>query len=233
VVGRGFLVVKLWWIAGESWEVDGQDSARKTCHFFRIYFVGFPFWEFGFSCNLFVSEDGYGKRILTVSAPSRRRRAYEWELLAKIIRKIPFACHQVAQSTTSCRVRWENISVPQLDRATLVRDIGNLKQKFRNRGANVQFLPGAYWRHVEATFRRVRSGEAARLAVKERDALRDLLDLKALGLLLAVTRQDPKSGCSWFAESRMLATVCLSLREAATSRSRRIATCERPPNSLS
>jgi hypothetical protein len=23
VVGRGFLVVKLWWIAGESWEVDG------------------------------------------------------------------------------------------------------------------------------------------------------------------------------------------------------------------
>jgi len=24
VVGRGVLVVKLWWIAGESWEVDGS-----------------------------------------------------------------------------------------------------------------------------------------------------------------------------------------------------------------
>jgi hypothetical protein len=30
VVGRGFLVVKLWWIAGESWEVDGQDSGSKN-----------------------------------------------------------------------------------------------------------------------------------------------------------------------------------------------------------
>jgi hypothetical protein len=30
VVGRGFLVVKLWWIAGESWEVDGQFSGSKN-----------------------------------------------------------------------------------------------------------------------------------------------------------------------------------------------------------
>ena len=30
VVGRGVLVVKLWWIAGESWEVDGQDSGWKN-----------------------------------------------------------------------------------------------------------------------------------------------------------------------------------------------------------
>ena len=30
VVGRGFFVVKLWWIAGESWEVDGQDSGSKN-----------------------------------------------------------------------------------------------------------------------------------------------------------------------------------------------------------
>jgi hypothetical protein len=38
VVGRGFLVVKLWWIAGESWEVDGQDSGSKNMPLFRIYF---------------------------------------------------------------------------------------------------------------------------------------------------------------------------------------------------
>jgi hypothetical protein len=47
VVGCGFLVVKLWWIAGGSWEVDGQDSGSKNMPLFRIIFEGFPFWEFG------------------------------------------------------------------------------------------------------------------------------------------------------------------------------------------
>jgi hypothetical protein len=47
VVERGFLVVKLWWIAGESWEVDGQFSGSKNMTLFRIYFEGFSFWEFG------------------------------------------------------------------------------------------------------------------------------------------------------------------------------------------
>jgi hypothetical protein len=32
VVDSGKLMVRIW--------------ARKTCHFFRIYFEGFPFWEF-------------------------------------------------------------------------------------------------------------------------------------------------------------------------------------------
>ena len=30
-----FLMANLWWIAGESWEVDGQFRLEKTCHFFR------------------------------------------------------------------------------------------------------------------------------------------------------------------------------------------------------
>lgn len=42
MVGRGVLVVKLWWIAGESWEVDGQDSGSKNMPLFRIYFWGIP-----------------------------------------------------------------------------------------------------------------------------------------------------------------------------------------------
>jgi hypothetical protein len=37
VVGRGVLVVKLWWIAGESWEVDGQDSGSKNMPLFPDY----------------------------------------------------------------------------------------------------------------------------------------------------------------------------------------------------
>ena len=39
VVGRGFLVVKLWWIAGESWEVDGQDSGSKNMPLFPGLFL--------------------------------------------------------------------------------------------------------------------------------------------------------------------------------------------------
>jgi hypothetical protein len=39
VVGRGFLVVKLWWIAGESWEVDGQDSGSKNMPLFPDLFL--------------------------------------------------------------------------------------------------------------------------------------------------------------------------------------------------
>ena len=42
VIGRGFLVVKSWWIAGESWEVDGQFSGSKNMPLFRIYFRGIP-----------------------------------------------------------------------------------------------------------------------------------------------------------------------------------------------
>jgi hypothetical protein len=41
VVGRGFLVVNLWWIAGKSWWVDGQDSARKHA-LFPDLFLGIP-----------------------------------------------------------------------------------------------------------------------------------------------------------------------------------------------
>jgi hypothetical protein len=35
---RGFLMVNLWWIAGESWLVDGHFSGSKIFHFPRIYF---------------------------------------------------------------------------------------------------------------------------------------------------------------------------------------------------
>ena len=33
---------RTWYFAGESWEVDGQFWARKTCHFYRIYFCRIP-----------------------------------------------------------------------------------------------------------------------------------------------------------------------------------------------
>ena len=39
VVERGFLVVKLWWIDGESWEVDGQDSGSKNMPLFPDLFL--------------------------------------------------------------------------------------------------------------------------------------------------------------------------------------------------
>ena len=39
MVGRGVLVVKLWWIAGESWEVDGQDSGSKNMPLFPDLFL--------------------------------------------------------------------------------------------------------------------------------------------------------------------------------------------------
>jgi hypothetical protein len=42
VVGRGFLVVKLWWIAGESWWVDGQDSGSKNMPLFTDLFLRIP-----------------------------------------------------------------------------------------------------------------------------------------------------------------------------------------------
>jgi hypothetical protein len=34
-----FFVVKLWWIAGESWEVDGQDSGSKNMPLFPDLFL--------------------------------------------------------------------------------------------------------------------------------------------------------------------------------------------------
>jgi hypothetical protein len=39
VVGRGFLVVKLWWIACERWSVDGQDSGSKNMPLFPDLFL--------------------------------------------------------------------------------------------------------------------------------------------------------------------------------------------------
>jgi hypothetical protein len=39
VVGCGVLVVKLWRIAGESWEVDGQDSGSKNMPLFPDLFL--------------------------------------------------------------------------------------------------------------------------------------------------------------------------------------------------
>jgi hypothetical protein len=39
VVERGFLVVNLWWIAGKSWWVDGQDSGSKNMPLFPDLFL--------------------------------------------------------------------------------------------------------------------------------------------------------------------------------------------------
>jgi hypothetical protein len=38
MVGRGFWVVKLWWIAGESWGVSGQFLGSKTMPLFPDLF---------------------------------------------------------------------------------------------------------------------------------------------------------------------------------------------------
>jgi hypothetical protein len=43
---RGFLMVNLWWIAGESWYVDDHFSDSKNMPLFQDLFLrGFPFWE--------------------------------------------------------------------------------------------------------------------------------------------------------------------------------------------
>jgi hypothetical protein len=48
VVERGFLVVKLWWIAGESWEVDGHFSGSKNMPLFPdLFFRDSHFGNFG------------------------------------------------------------------------------------------------------------------------------------------------------------------------------------------
>jgi hypothetical protein len=36
----GFLLVKLWWITGESWRVDGRILADENFPLFEIYFWG-------------------------------------------------------------------------------------------------------------------------------------------------------------------------------------------------
>ena len=46
VAERGFLMVNLWWIDGETWSIDGHFLPLKILHGFRIYFLAFPFWEF-------------------------------------------------------------------------------------------------------------------------------------------------------------------------------------------
>jgi hypothetical protein len=60
MVGRGFLVVKLWWIAGESWEVDGQDSGSKNMPFFPDLFLRDSHFGNLVSLILSVSENGCG-----------------------------------------------------------------------------------------------------------------------------------------------------------------------------
>jgi hypothetical protein len=44
--GACFLAVKLWWIAGGSWWIDGQDSESiKQATFAGFIFGKFPFWD--------------------------------------------------------------------------------------------------------------------------------------------------------------------------------------------
>jgi DNA gyrase/topoisomerase IV subunit A len=63
VVERGVLVVKLWWIAGESWEVDGQFSGSKNMPLFPDLFLrDSHFGNLVQPLFLSVSENGYGKR---------------------------------------------------------------------------------------------------------------------------------------------------------------------------
>ena len=60
VVGRGFLVVNLWWIAGESWEVDGQFSGSKNMPLFLNLFLRDS--HFGNAGSSPSSEDLRAKR---------------------------------------------------------------------------------------------------------------------------------------------------------------------------
>jgi hypothetical protein len=65
VVGRGFLVVKLWWIAGERWEVDGQDSGSKNMPLVPDLFLRDS--HFG---NLGRSHPSLSRRTATAIAPT-------------------------------------------------------------------------------------------------------------------------------------------------------------------
>ena len=41
----GFLMVKLWWNAGERWSEDGLNSPGKSMPLILDLFSCFPFWE--------------------------------------------------------------------------------------------------------------------------------------------------------------------------------------------
>jgi hypothetical protein len=61
VVGRGFFVVNLWWIAGESWEVDGQDSGSKNMPLLPDLFLRDSHFGNLVQPHPSLSENGYGK----------------------------------------------------------------------------------------------------------------------------------------------------------------------------
>jgi hypothetical protein len=61
VVGRGFLVVKLWWIAGESWEVDGQFSGSKNMPLLP---------------DLFLRDSHFGNSVLKTARKTGKESAF-------------------------------------------------------------------------------------------------------------------------------------------------------------
>jgi hypothetical protein len=68
-VEGGFLVVNLWWNRGELWCVDGRIWGSKICHFLKIYFEGFPFWDWvttGRSNQVGIRMDAYFELVKTL-----------------------------------------------------------------------------------------------------------------------------------------------------------------------
>lgn len=70
------------------------------------------------------------------------------------------------------------ICLPQADRATIAREIGNLKVTLQARGEGLHFLPGVYWSHVRSLFISVsQSVRDSGLTSKQKDALHSLQDI--------------------------------------------------------
>jgi hypothetical protein len=81
VVERGFLVVKLWWIVGESWQVDGHFSGSKNMPLFPdLFFRDSHFGNFGSASKTEPETEPYSSEvpfhiavILTLSEAERGR----------------------------------------------------------------------------------------------------------------------------------------------------------------
>jgi hypothetical protein len=56
VPDRGFLMVNLWWNAGERWSENDLNLPRKICHIFQIYFWAFSFWEMDYLASPTTKE---------------------------------------------------------------------------------------------------------------------------------------------------------------------------------
>jgi hypothetical protein len=91
VVGRIFFVVNLWWIAGETWCVDGQFSGSKNMPLFP---------------DLFLRDSHFGNFGSASFSPSRRTAM-------AVLRRFPFwECRQQSvKAQYISRYLWTNVMI--------------------------------------------------------------------------------------------------------------------------